>query len=52
MAETLVNRKRFTTTLDNKLLTALHKMSEDTRINISKLIDEAIEDLLKKHKRL
>lgn len=48
---TLRNRDRFSSTVDKELLSGLKKLSEETRIPISKLIDEAIIDLLKKHKR-
>jgi len=47
----LKNRDRFSSTVDKELLSNLKKLSEDTRIPISKLLDEAIADLLKKHKR-
>jgi len=45
----LVHRVRFGSSLDKKLDKKLRKLSEETRITISKLLDEAIEDLLKKH---
>lgn len=45
----LVHRVRFGSSLDKKLDEELRKLSEKTRIPISKLLDEAIEDLLKKH---
>lgn len=47
---TLVNRVRIGSSLDKKLWEAFNKLSETTRIDKSKLLDEAIEDLLKKHK--
>lgn len=50
MAE-LRNRERFGVAIDKELLEGLRKLSEDTRIPASKLIDEAIEDLLKKYKK-
>ncbi len=45
----LTTRKRFATTVDKKLLKKLDKLSEETRIPKSKLIDESIELLLKEH---
>lgn len=45
----LVHRVRFGSSLDKELDNKLRKLSEKTRIPISKLLDEAIEDLLKKH---
>lgn len=45
----LVHRVRFGSSLDKELDKNLRKLSEKTRIPISKLLDEAIEDLLKKH---
>ena len=47
----LTTRKRVTTTLDKELVEKLDKLSKETRIPKSKLFDEAIEDLLKKHKK-
>jgi metal-responsive CopG/Arc/MetJ family transcriptional regulator len=45
----LKNRTRFTSSLDNKLVQPFNELSKDTRIPKSRLLDEAIEDLLKKH---
>lgn len=45
----LKNRKAISTAIDIKLVKALDSLSEETRIPKSKLIDEAIADLLKKH---
>ncbi|MFI3115027.1 MAG: ribbon-helix-helix domain-containing protein [Clostridia bacterium] len=42
-------RKRFTSSIKNELVPLLDKLSKDTRIPKSRLLDEAIEDLLKKH---
>ena len=47
----LVNRIRFTTSIKNELNTALNQLSNETRIPKSKLMDEAIEDLLKNIKK-
>ena len=50
MAEALlVNRTRFTSSMKNELMTGFDKLAEETRIPKSRLIDEAIEDLLKKY---
>ncbi|EIZ5185226.1 ribbon-helix-helix domain-containing protein [Salmonella enterica] len=45
----LKNRKRFTSSLENKLVPLFDALSHTTRIPKSRLLDEAIEDLLKKH---
>lgn len=45
----LVHRIRISNSIDKKLYNELKKLSDDTRIPMSKLLDEAIEDLLKKH---
>jgi len=42
-------RTRFTSSLKNELVASFNKLSTDTRIPKSRLLDEAIEDLLKKH---
>ena len=46
----LKNRVRKTSSFDPKLYEYLKKLSETTRIPMSRLLDEAIEDLLNKHK--
>lgn len=48
----LQNRERFGVALDKALLGGLRKLSTDTRIPASKLLDEAIEDLLRKYDKL
>ncbi|MBA1335839.1 MAG: hypothetical protein HPY66_1657 [Firmicutes bacterium] len=48
----LKNRERFTSTLDKRLLIELQKLSGETMIPMSKLIDKAIEQLLKDYGRL
>ena len=45
----LKNRAPFSTTVDKKLLAQLDKLTLKTRVPKSKLIDEAIQDLLKKY---
>ena len=47
----LVNRTRFTSSLKNELMAEFYALAEETRIPKSRLIDEAIEDLLKKYKK-
>lgn len=46
----LKNRSRFTSSLKNELVPLFDNLSKNTRIPKSRLLDEAIEDLLKKHK--
>jgi len=43
------NRKHWSTSTDHGLYESLKSLSENTRIPVSKLLDEAIEDLLVKH---
>jgi len=45
----LVHRVRLGSSIDKKLDDELRKLAKETRIPLSKLLDEAIEDLLKKH---
>ena len=45
----LKNREQFTTSARPELLEGLRKLSAETRITMSLLIDEALEDLLKKY---
>ncbi|MCF2595971.1 ribbon-helix-helix domain-containing protein [Pseudoflavonifractor phocaeensis] len=47
----LVNRTRFTSSLKNELMKDFNRLAEETRIPKSRLIDEAIEDLLKKYEK-
>lgn len=44
----LKNRERFTTSIDSKLVRQLKELSNSTKIPMSKLVDEALEDLFKK----
>ncbi|WP_306437217.1 ribbon-helix-helix domain-containing protein [Clostridioides difficile] len=46
----LKNRVRFSSSTKPDLFEKLKQLSEQTRIPISKLIDEALEDLIKKYK--
>jgi len=43
----LVNRKRFVSSLANELVEPFNELSKKTRITKTRLLDEAIEDLLK-----
>ena len=53
MAELFLKyRKRFTSSLNTELVAEFDKLAQATRIPKSRLLDEAIEDLLKKHKKL
>lgn len=46
----LVHRVRFGSSLEKTLDEKLRQLSDETRIPISRLLDEAIEDLINKHK--
>ena len=46
----MTNRKHWSTSTDIVLYEKLRKLSLETRIPVSRLLDEAIEDLLLKHK--
>lgn len=46
----LKNRERFGVAVDKKLLEGLRDLSAKTRIPASRLVDEALEDLMKKYK--
>ena len=46
-----VNSKKFISSLDNKLVEPLNALSKKTRVPKSRLLDEAIEDLLKKYEK-
>ena len=50
MAGDLKYRTRFTTSVDNGLYKALYNFSIDSKIPLSRLADEAIEDFLIKNK--
>lgn len=45
----LVNRKKFVSSLANELVEPFNELSKQTRITKSRLLDEAIEDLLAKY---
>lgn len=44
----LTHRERFTTSLSKDVVKKLKTLSKDTKVPMSKLLDEAIEDLVKK----
>ncbi|MGL5328354.1 MAG: ribbon-helix-helix domain-containing protein [Peptostreptococcaceae bacterium] len=44
-------RTRFSTSSKTELVNAINKLSEETRLTKTALVDEAIEDLLKKYKK-
>ncbi len=46
-----VNRTRFVSSLDNQLVEPFNNLSKQTRITKTRLLDEAIEDLLKKYEK-
>lgn len=45
-------RKQWSTSTDAELYELLKKLSDDTRIPTSRLLDEAIEDLLLKYHKI
>lgn len=47
----LVNRKKFVSSLANELVEPFNQSSKETRIPKSRLLDIAIEDLLKKYEK-
>ena len=47
----LVNRKKFVSSLANELVEPFDELSKMTRVPKSRLLDEAIEDLLKKYEK-
>lgn len=47
----LKNRVRIGSAIDKELYKQLKKLSESTRINMSKLLDEAIDDLINKYEQ-
>jgi len=52
MANDLKTRERFTNTLDKTLLKQLQELSKETMIPISKLLDKAVEQLLKEYGKI
>ena len=47
----LVNRKKLVSSLANELVEPFDALSRKTRVPKSRLLDEAIEDLLKKYEK-
>ena len=46
-----IRRKHFSTSIDINLINTLEELSQETRINKSKLVDEALELLFQKHNK-
>ncbi len=51
MTRHLKNRTAFSSTLENELLKQLRELAQESRINMSRLLDEAVTDLLEKHRK-
>lgn len=51
MADRLKNRIRFSTTLDKKTIEALKDYSDKTMIPSSRIVDVAIQEYIKNHKK-
>lgn len=49
MSNNYVNRKKICATIDRRLVPALDSLHSKTRVPKTRLLDEAIEDLLKKY---
>lgn len=47
----LKNRTKIGSAVDKELYKEIQELSKETRIPISRLLDEAFEDLLRKHKK-
>lgn len=47
----LVHRIRISNSIDKELYNKLKQLSKDTRIPMSRLLDESLEDLLEKYKK-
>ena len=47
----LVNRTKFISSLKNELVPQFNQLSAETRVPKSRLLDEAIEDLLKQYEK-
>ena len=45
----MADKKMFATRIDNELLKTLKHLSVDTELSLAALIEEAIQDLLKKY---
>lgn len=45
----LKNRERYTNSIDKELLRKLKELADKTRIPQSRLVDEALEDLIRKY---
>lgn len=47
----LKNRVKVGTSIDKEIYKEFQGLAKETRIPISRLLDEALEDLIKKHKK-
>lgn len=47
----LKNRVKVGTSIDKEIYKEFQELAKETRIPISRLLDEALEDLIKKHKK-
>ncbi|AYE35332.1 ribbon-helix-helix domain-containing protein [Clostridium septicum] len=50
--DSLVNRQRYSSTFDIELLEKMKELSKETSIPMSKLLDKALELLLKEHNKI
>jgi predicted DNA-binding protein len=51
LTNNLINREQYSTSLDPELLKGLRELAKEQRKKQAQLLDEAIEDLLKKYGR-
>lgn len=49
--DTLVNRQRYSSTFDIELLEKMKKLSKETGVPMSKLLDKSMELLLKEYEK-
>lgn len=52
MSKDLKTRERFTNTLNKELLKQLQELSKETMIPMSRLLDKAVEQLLKEYGKI
>ena len=52
MSKDLKTRERFTNTLNKELLKRLQELSKETMIPMSRLLDKAVEQLLKEYGKI
>ena len=51
MGDRLKNRVRFSTSLDKKTVQVLKEYSDKTMIPVSKIVDVAVQEYIKNHKK-